>query len=92
MNDNAISFQNLNESYNSRQNLYGIWASESKTKTGGNSFWAVLGVLLLMFGAFLIGLFWKEFFDSDEGISLEVKDIEKKLESDEKSSVIEIIN
>ncbi|AWV97701.1 hypothetical protein [Arcticibacterium luteifluviistationis] len=88
MNEHAVSFRNLNESYNSRQNLYGIWASESKTKTGGNSFWAVLGVLLLMFGAFLIGLFWNEFFDS--GKAVEEKDVEKKLESDGNSSVIEM--
>ncbi|WP_341224479.1 hypothetical protein [uncultured Arcticibacterium sp.] len=92
MNDNLISFQNLNESYKIRQSLYGVWSSESKlkAKTGGNSFWTVFGVVLLMFGAFLIGLFWKEFFDSDEDISVEEKDAEKKLKNGGNSSVVEM--
>ena len=64
MNNNALSFQHLKESYPIRQNLYGLWSTEGasiKKKESGNSFWGVVGVLTLLIGAFLLGYFWKQF-------------------------------
>ena len=63
MNNKALSFQHLKESYPIRQNLYNVWASEGATikKKETNSFWNVVGVLTLLIGAFLLGYFWKQF-------------------------------
>jgi flagellar biosynthesis/type III secretory pathway M-ring protein FliF/YscJ len=91
MNDNALSFQHLKDSYPIRQNLYGLWSTEGasiKKKESGNSFWAVVGVLTLLIGAFLLGYFWKEFMkilsdseseEVEEGTNMKVEKIEEAL-------------
>ena len=97
MNDNALSFQHLKESYPIRQNLYNVWASEPEVrmKESGNSFWSVIGVLTLLIGAFLLGYFWKhlteQFVIAEENINESVLGEElKKLEKDKTNTEMEI--
>lgn len=62
MNEHAVSFQNLNNTYHARQSHYEGWAIDAKLnkKREASSTLNVLGILLLIVGAFLLGLFWEK--------------------------------
>lgn len=67
MNSEPVSFEDLEKSYQLRNQIYQVWGSPSAIQQPKkDNFWLIIGIICLSITTFILGILWTKFQSKDQ--------------------------